>query len=279
MISEHKSPLISVITAVWNNKSGLEFTAPSVCRQTWTNIEHVIIDGDSSDGTQEWISTYSPNFAVQTISEPDDGIYDAMNKGASLATGDILIFLNGGDRFVSDNILELVATEWLLSDWSWSIGGINYIDNDEQTIGKFAHWPFQPRKVELGLTYYPHPAAFFSRKFFERLGGYRDGFGWSADQELMVRAARQERPYIWQNSLTDFAVGGAHSQGSLMGVAKRYHKIREANDLFLFRSQTVDRLFTILIGGAWTLKGALRDRLGRGGSGVDTKRIEQGTDD
>ena len=98
-------PLVSIITINRNNLVGLRRTIASVLSQTWKEFEYIVIDGDSSDGSDEFIRT-KDSLIDKWISEPDTGIYNAMNKGIKMASGEYLLFLNSGDELYSSNILE-----------------------------------------------------------------------------------------------------------------------------------------------------------------------------
>ena len=102
-------PKVSIITVVYNGIEFLEETIKSVIAQTYPNIEYIIVDGGSKDGTLDIIKKYEAHIS-KWISEPDKGIYDAMNKGIDLATGDWQNFLNAGDSFVDNNVLEKIFT-------------------------------------------------------------------------------------------------------------------------------------------------------------------------
>lgn len=256
---------------MWNNLDGLRLTAANVQNQDYVNIQHVIVDGASEDGTPEWLQGYNPIFDAKKISEPDDGLYDAMNKGLAMATGDLVVFLNGGDTFCDEKVLTYVASEWSLGSWSWGYGGINYISSDRQYLSSYNLVPFQPRRVQLGLAYVPHPATFMSRDLLLELEGFRPEFGWSADQDLGVRAALHSAPAVWPRPLTDFLVGGAHSQGSLRDVAERYSRIRSQNDLTVMRSPLADRIFTASIGHYWTIRSWVSSRF-KSRVGIDAAR-------
>ncbi|WP_082071838.1 glycosyltransferase family 2 protein [Pseudarthrobacter chlorophenolicus] len=264
-------PKISVVTVVWNNLEGLRQTAANVQAQQYANIQHVVVDGASSDGTPEWLRAYAPRFETRKLSEPDDGLYQAMNKGLDMATGDLVVFLNGGDTFTDDRVLSYVANQWAEGSWLWGYGGINYIDADRHKLSSFNLVPFQRRKVQLGLSYVPHPATFMSRNLLLELEGFRPEFGWSADQELGVRAALRSAPVVWARPLTDFLVGGAHSQGSLGDVAKRYSKIRTENGLAVCRSETIDSLFTSLVARYWSARAWASARF-KSRKGIDVTR-------
>src|SRR6187549_1783498 len=93
------APVISVITITWNDLEGLTLATESVRAQKYENIEHVIVDGGSDDGTGEWLLNYSPPYESSWVSEPDRGIFDAMNKGVAKSHGDVVVFMNAGDAF------------------------------------------------------------------------------------------------------------------------------------------------------------------------------------
>ena len=104
-MNPNRYPLISIITVVYNCKDDLEMTIKSIIDQTYPNIEYIVIDGNSNDGTIDIIKKYQ-NKITYWISEPDEGIYDAMNKGIRQSTGDWINFMNAGDRFYDQNILS-----------------------------------------------------------------------------------------------------------------------------------------------------------------------------
>lgn len=108
-MSKYKTPLISIITVVYNNKIGLEETIKSMISQSYKNFEYIVIDGASTDGTLDIITKYN-QYITTYISEPDKGIYDAMNKGIDLAKGEYIYFLNSSDTLYNDLVLEEVAS-------------------------------------------------------------------------------------------------------------------------------------------------------------------------
>lgn len=120
--------ILSIITINFNNKEGLRKTVDSVLSQTWKDFEWIIIDGGSNDGSKELILENQSNFAFW-CSEPDKGIYNAMNKGVGKATGDYLLFLNSGDIFYDNSVLERVISAGLDSDIV--SGQMVRMDNDQ----------------------------------------------------------------------------------------------------------------------------------------------------
>jgi glycosyltransferase involved in cell wall biosynthesis len=101
----------SIITVVFNGEKLIEGTIQSVLNQTYPNIEYIIVDGASKDGTMDIVNKYVDKQAIRWISEPDKGLYDAMNKGLKMATGDFVLFLNAGDRLFDNKTLEKMAAQ------------------------------------------------------------------------------------------------------------------------------------------------------------------------
>lgn len=110
---------VSVITVTWNSGATLRDTLESVLRQTYLDIEHIIVDGGSTDNTMELVREYEPRYhgRLRYVSEPDKGIYDAMNKGIRMATGDIIGILNSDDFYTSSDIVEILAGELKETMW------------------------------------------------------------------------------------------------------------------------------------------------------------------
>lgn len=130
---ESNSPKISIITVVYNNRNNFYKTIESVKHQNYKNIEYIVIDGGSTDGTLEEIKRNN-DVVNKWISEKDSGIYDAMNKGISIATGDYIWFLNGGDMIYSPNTLNEVFTSCKEADVYY--GDTELVDDDGKSYGK-----------------------------------------------------------------------------------------------------------------------------------------------
>lgn len=126
------NPLITVITVVYNDAKHIEDTILSVVNQTYPNIEYIIIDGGSTDGTVDIIKKYADRIAYW-VSEPDKGIYDAMNKGLKKATGEWVNFMNSGDCFASLGVIRKLFMESISSDVFCIYGDINYLKNGRST--------------------------------------------------------------------------------------------------------------------------------------------------
>ena len=127
---------ISIITATYNSEKTLKNTLESVLKQTYTNYEHIIIDGDSKDNTMEIVKQYEEKYQgkLRYISEKDSGIYDAMNKGIKMATGDIIGILNSDDIYANENVLEKIAEKFKQTNCDGTYA--NLIFMDEETMSK-----------------------------------------------------------------------------------------------------------------------------------------------
>jgi len=144
MLSSPHHPLVSIITVVYNGKSYLERTIESVLSQNYPNLEYIIVDGNSNDGTIELIKTFGDR--IRWISEPDKGIYDAMNKGISMASGVWVNFLNGGDYFFDSNVVSTVFVQKKNQDIDFIYGdSINKADNFTRYI--------EARKISLATLH------------------------------------------------------------------------------------------------------------------------------
>lgn len=176
---------ISVITVVYNGAATIERCMQSVFSQDNVDLEYIIIDGDSTDGTLEIINKY-PGRVSCLVSEPDAGIYDAMNKGIALATGDVVGILNADDVFASADVLKQVAAAFSNSHAEAIYGDLQYIN----AAGKITrHWVsnhFHPNLFKWGWMP-AHPTFYVRRILFHQYGDYKPAYGTAADYELMLR--------------------------------------------------------------------------------------------
>lgn len=176
------NPKISVITISYNNKEGLKKTLDSVISQDYTDFEYIIIDGGSNDGSKELLEQYADKITYW-VSEPDKGIYNAMNKGILAATGEYLIFINSGDHFFNENSLA-TGSEYL--------GQKEVVYSDLNVIGhslldKFVY------PLVLSFSYFyesslPHPATFIKRTAFKKCGLYDENLKIVSDWKWFMNA-------------------------------------------------------------------------------------------
>jgi len=178
---------ISIITVVRNSKGTIKDAIESVLNQTYKNIEYIIVDGGSTDGTVEIIKEYG-NKIDKFISEPDDGIYDAMNKGIRLATGDIIGILNSDDVYFDNKVLEKVVEKFKETNVDSLYGDLYYVrESDLNTIVRYWKCSEFVRGSFSKGWHPPHPAFFVKRHIYEKYGYFDLSMKVSADFELMLR--------------------------------------------------------------------------------------------
>lgn len=220
---------ISIITAVFNGVKTVEDCVKSVLDQTYPDIEHIIIDGGSTDGTLELIKKYTENVA-KVMSEPDNGLYDAMNKGIKAATGDIVGILNSDDIYNGNMVLKKVAD--VFTDPSVDVCYADLVYVDKYDLNKvFRYW--KSRDYQDGLFSKgwapPHPTFFVRRRVYEKYGVFDLEYKLAADFELMVRFLGKYKipsAYI-PNVLVKMRLGGATNR-SVLNVVKQNLEIRRA---------------------------------------------------
>ena len=183
---------VSIITVCLNSEKTIENTIQSVLFQSYKNIEYIVIDGNSTDNTKSILNKYA-DFISTVVSEPDKGLYDAMNKGLKLATGDVIGILNSDDLYKDLFVVEKVMKQF--DEQVDSVyGDIVYVDkNDITRIVRYWHSGlFKRYKMKFGWMP-PHPAFFVRRKIYERYGEFNTSFKNSADYELMLRLIYKHR--------------------------------------------------------------------------------------
>jgi glycosyltransferase involved in cell wall biosynthesis len=186
---DNSEKIISVITINLNDKLGLQRTVESVKTQNNSLYEHIIIDGGSTDGSVELIKENALLFSY-SISEPDKGVYDAQNKGIAQAKGAYLIFLNSGDTFCSNKVLDQFANSPVALKHKVIYGNSNIIKGNG-AIEKL----IPPNQLSTNFWYRQtlnHQAIFFKKDIFERFGKYNTSYRFSADMDLLLKIFKKE---------------------------------------------------------------------------------------
>lgn len=179
-------PKISVITVSKNSGSSIEKTILSVISQTYDNLEYIIVDGHSHDDTLSILSKYE-NKITKIISEPDNGIYNAMNKGIAISSGDLIMFINSNDLFFSSNVIEKISDK---------INKLNNVDIfygnvliEDKINNKSNIWKATPiSKFSLFRGAIPHPATIYKKKVFDICGNFDESLKIAGDYEWTIRA-------------------------------------------------------------------------------------------
>jgi glycosyltransferase involved in cell wall biosynthesis len=180
--------LVSVITVCFNSAEHIADSLRSVDIQTWPRIEHIIVDGASRDGTLEVVGKFCEPWRI-VVSEPDRGIYDAMNKGVRQTHGDIIGFLNADDHYANENVLAHVSEAFADAGVDAVLGDVAFFrpDRPDRLVRRYRAHKFVPARLAWGWMP-PHPALFVRRGVFERVGPFRTDFRIAGDYEWIVRA-------------------------------------------------------------------------------------------
>jgi glycosyltransferase involved in cell wall biosynthesis len=182
-----KTLKVSVITAVRNSLNVIGRTIDSVAEQSYPRIEHVVVDGASSDGTTKYLQTRRSEIAVFQ-SQPDSGVYDAFNNGLKLATGDIVGYLNAGDVFANRNSVEHIMAYFEDSSVDAVFGDVAMTSqtNLSKVVRRYKSSSFTPGRMRFGFMP-AHPTLYLRRSVYEILGGYDVSYGIAGDFELALR--------------------------------------------------------------------------------------------
>jgi len=178
---------VTVITATYNNRDTVLDTLVSVANQSYPDIEHIIVDGLSTDGTLEIVKEI-PGRITKIISEKDNGIYDALNKGIMAATGDLICFLHADDLFADTLVIEDSVKAISLSDSDALYADLKYVSrtNTDSVIRYWKSGSFNTRNLKKGWMP-PHPTFVVKKKIYDQYGVFDTGFKISADYDIILR--------------------------------------------------------------------------------------------
>ena len=178
---------VSIITVTFNSAKYVEDCINSVIRQTYQDIEYIVIDGNSTDGTLDIVKRFSPHI-TKLVSEQDSGMYDALNKGMQLATGDVVGILNSDDVLASADVISEIVNCFKQNNVDSLYGDLVYVDPfDLQKVLRF--WkglPYSRRRFKYGWMP-AHPTFYIRRELIEKYGGYESHYFTAADFEFMAR--------------------------------------------------------------------------------------------
>jgi glycosyltransferase involved in cell wall biosynthesis len=180
----------SIITTTYNSERTLRDTLDSILVQTYKEVECIVVDGASTDGTLDIIREYERKFdgRMRYISEPDNGIYDAMNKGIGMATGDVVGILNSDDFYASDTVLERIAAVMVDAEVDAVCGDVHFMEGEDKGSCKRYYSSKAFRRWTMRLGFMPaHPSFYCRREIYERYGAFDTSYRIAADFENLLR--------------------------------------------------------------------------------------------
>lgn len=211
----------SLITVTYNSSKTLTDTLKSVLSQTYSDIEYIIVDGASKDNTVSIIKEYEPKFngRMKWISEPDKGLYDAMNKGIRMATGDVVGILNSDDLFMDNEVISDIASDF--DGQTDAVFGNLYFVNQEDVDQIVRVWKGSPYKSFKNGWHPAHPTFYVRKEAYEKYGVFDTTFDVSADFELMLRLIEKNgiRTKYLDRYMVRMRMGG-ESTGSIKNIIR-----------------------------------------------------------
>lgn len=212
-------PKLSIITIVYNNVRDIERTLQSVLNQTYSNIEYLVIDGASNDGTLEILKKYESRLS-KLITEKDEGIYDAMNKGLAAATGDYVLFMNSGDElYAPDTVQKVFSTA---EDADIYYGETEMYDENWQSLGRRRHQApakFNWKSFRFGMSV-SHQAIYIRRSLTE---AYDLQYQLSSDIDWVIRAAKKAKKIVRVEAyVAKYLVGGMSKKRHVQSLKERF---------------------------------------------------------
>jgi glycosyltransferase involved in cell wall biosynthesis len=235
------SPLVSIVTPVFNGALYIRETIESLCNQSYGNFEHIVVDGGSTDGTLDILRKYADLYPLRWISERDNGQSDAINKGMRMASGRILAYLNADDFYYPETLSRVVEFFSANPDKGFMFGRCNVINSD----GRFSHdfeqsdhllaMPLEERRHPSFVTLLrknsgviPQPSSFWRREVMEKVGFFDESFHYAMDYEYWLRVTNEFKVGFIDHPLSAFRMHPSSKSGSLMVHKFMFEAIRAA---------------------------------------------------
>jgi glycosyltransferase involved in cell wall biosynthesis len=229
-------PLITIITVVFNGAETLRDTIESVMKQSYDNIEHIIIDGGSSDATVDILRQFD-HVIDYWLSEKDGGIYDAMNKGITLCSGDYVGMLNSDDMFADENVVQNIMDRFCMTKVDAVFSCLNIVDknNLKKTLRKYRVTKFNSALLRIGVMP-PHPTFYCKRSCYAEVGMYKTDYKIAADFEMLARLLiRQKISWSFIDRVTvTMRSGGLSDSGLMTRVTLNWEIIRACKENGLY---------------------------------------------
>jgi len=235
---------LSVITVTYNSEDTVAETFESVLSQTLQPYEYIVVDGNSADGTVEVIKKYESKFrgCMRWISEPDKGIYDAMNKGISMASGDVISILNSDDLYFDQYVLEEISNTFKETDADLVFSDVYYFSNKCGSEKFIRKWFGRPGCISLGWIP-PHPGVFVKKHVYQSKGLFDTSYSIAADYDFLLRVfLDQSIKKIYHSKCTVRMRLGGESTRGIVNIIKGNREVYGA----LIKNKVKFPLFTLL---------------------------------
>lgn len=240
--------LVSIITISKDQSAELPATIESVARQTYTHIEHVVVDGESKDDTGAVLASYP---GVKMLSRAPAGVYDAINHGILCTTGEVIGMVHGGDKLTSDDVVEKVASAFEADpELDFVFGDVRYVDTRTgRTYRVYSANRFRLQMLKIGFAP-PHPSLYVRRRVLERIGLYKADYKVAADLDMFVRLFKDKTLHYRYLPITmaDMSVGGLSQQWYNRLILNNKEKLRALRENGLDSSYlTIFRRYRIVL--------------------------------
>lgn len=215
---------ITIITVCYNSGKTIKDTIESVLAQNYKNFEYIIIDGKSKDNTVDIIKSYEPKFngKMKWISEKDKGIYDAMNKGVKIVSGDIIGLINADDILATPNAFQIIVDTFKNENCDRTYSNLRVLDGNMKKVIRV----FKPKKGNYKLGWYPpHPTLYLKKDVYDKIGLYSLDYKIAADYDLMIRVMKDsdiKLSYI--KEVLVYMRGGGVSTNGINGYYKSFNE-------------------------------------------------------
>ena len=212
---------ISIITVCYNSQKTIKDTIESVLNQTYDNYEYILIDGKSSDDTVKIIESYKKKFKgkMKYISEKDKGLFDAMNKGIKMSTGDIIGIINSDDTLAKNDVFEIIASKFKDKSLDGIYSNIYFLDENMKKINRV----FKAKKGNYKLGWYPpHPSLYLKSSVYKKYGNYNNNFRISADYDFMLRIMKNNVKLGYIDDVLVYMRSGGVSTAGIKGYKKSF---------------------------------------------------------
>ena len=262
---------VSIITVVYNRADVIRDTIESVLSQTYKNIEYIIIDAASTDGTMDVVNEYKDKIS-KTISEPDRGLYDAINKGIKEATGDVIGLIHIDDFYLDNLVIQRVVDTFKKENKHMLFADLLYIkgDNKDKVLRYYSAKNFTVKKLKYGFMP-PHPTLFVKKEVYEKYGLYKIDYKIAADYEMFVRLLLVNKlsfSYI-HLPIVKMRVGGVSSGGIRRKIECNIEVLRairsnglKANHLVLLKKYPI-KIIEIIKGYSYNILDRIKNKKGK----------------